>query len=232
MQSPVEGVVRFHAEHDDAPLTSRRFGALAGALLAWRDILFGLGLVGQDPARYGGAGYGNVSARVGPFPGARGARAFLISGTQTGGRACMGLDELCLVRRYDILHNRVESAGTTRPSSESMTHGAVYDLGPQVRFVLHGHCPAVWRRRRALRLPTTGPAVEYGTPQMAQEVGRLARDTGLLQGRVFAMGGHEDGVVSFGRSAEEAGQALLSTLAAALSVQYVEAGQICGGRYR
>lgn len=222
-----EGVTRFHAAHTDGPLSPTRYGETLAALAAWRTVLAGLELVGQDPARYDGAGYGNVSARVGPFPGARGARPFLVSGTQTGGRPCAGFDDFCLVRRYDIAANRVESAGPIRPSSESMTHGAIYDLGGYIRFVLHAHCPLIWQRARPLRLPATNANVPYGTPEMAREVERLARGTALLERRVLAMGGHEDGIIAFGRTADEAGHALLSALAAAHALVFAERGAVC-----
>jgi hypothetical protein len=44
---------------------------------------------------------------------------------------------------------------------------------------------------------------------------------GVREPRLFAMGGHEDGVVSFGRTAEEAGCVLLSTLVRAWGVERV-----------
>lgn len=210
-----EGVTKFHARHQDRRLDAGRYGALAASLIGWREVLARLGGVGQDPQRYDGAGYGNLSARVGPFPGAPGARAFLVTGTQTGGRSSLNLDDLCVVRRYDLAANRVDSEGAARPSSESLTHGAIYDLGPHLRFVFHVHCRAPWRARRALRLPTTAPTVPYGTPEMAREVLRLARETPLLERRVLAMAGHEDGIIAFGRTADEAGTALITTLAAA-----------------
>ena len=106
-----EGVIKFRAQHTKRPLTARRFGALACKLGAWREVLAKLQLVGQDPARYGGAGYGNVSARVGPQGTARGARSMLITGTQTGGLARVGLGQLCVVERYDYHHNQVASYG-------------------------------------------------------------------------------------------------------------------------
>jgi ribulose-5-phosphate 4-epimerase/fuculose-1-phosphate aldolase len=174
-----------------------------------------LNLVGQDPERYDGAGYGNLSARIGPRGVGRGRRSFLITGTQTSGLAAIGLESFCLVLRYYPEDNRVESAGPIEPSSESMTHGAIYDLSPSIRYVFHAHAPVIWRRAAQLRLPTTDPRVEYGTPAMAAEVGRLQRSTALSELRCLAMGGHEDGVITFGRSAEEAGQAMMRVLARA-----------------
>ena len=222
-----EGVTRFEARHSDGPLPARRFGAAATALAGWRSIMADLGLVGQDAARYDGAGYGNVSIRVGPFPGRRGARPFLISGTQTGGRACVGLDDFALVERYVIAENRVVSRGPIRPSSESMTHGAVYDLGGHIRCVLHAHCPTIWRRRAVLKLPTTAAHIDYGTPEMAREIERLARSTALLARPLLAMGGHEDGVIAFGRNPDEAGRMLVATLAAARARVFTEDGRVC-----
>ena len=214
-----EGVIKFQAEHAHGPLDAERHGALVCELVAWREILVMTGLVGQDPSRYGGAGYGNVSVRLPPFPGERGQRPFLITGTQTAGQRRIGLEHFCTVRSYDARHNRVASEGPILPSSEAMTHGAIYDLGPQLRYVFHVHTPVIWRQAAALRLPTTNPSVAYGTPEMAFEVHRLFRETALADLRVFSMGGHEDGVISFGRNADEAGQVMIRTLARAYELQ-------------
>src|SRR5262245_49933484 len=106
-----EGVIKFSAEHTQVALAARTYGEVCARLIAWREILYQTGLVGQDPARYGGAGYGNVSGRVGALPGSPGERGFLITGTQTGGRACMSLDDFCVVSAYDDSRNRVRSTG-------------------------------------------------------------------------------------------------------------------------
>jgi hypothetical protein len=55
-------------------------------------------------------------------------------------------------------------------------------------------------------------SARYGTPEMAREVIRLLEDEGHPKSGVFIMLGHEEGIVAFGRSAEEAGDALLSSL--------------------
>jgi len=96
-----EGVIKFQAEHQQEVLSARRYGDLACTLVAWREILARTGLVGQDPARYGGFGYGNVSARTGAPSAPRQRRPFLITGTQTSGRTGMSLDDFCLVETCD-----------------------------------------------------------------------------------------------------------------------------------
>ena len=134
---------------------------------------------------------------------------------ESSGKREISLDDLALVERYDFDRNRVSSRGRARPSSESMTHGAAYDLGPQVRCVLHAHSPVLWQRAQELRLPRTDPSVQYGTPEMAREVQRLYRGGLLAERRILAMAGHDDGILVFGRSLEEAGQVLLAWLARA-----------------
>jgi ribulose-5-phosphate 4-epimerase/fuculose-1-phosphate aldolase len=221
---PQEGVVKFQAAHRVRSLEERQYGELVCKLIAWREILGLTGLVGQDPGRYGGYGFGNVSARVGPPGAARGRRAFLITGTQTAGKRCVGLDDFARIERYDYYRNRVESSGRVEPSSETMTHAALYDVSPAIRCVLHAHSPVVWLRARELRIPTTDANIPYGTPEMALAVQRLCDATALPEVRILAMGGHEDGIVVFGRSPEEAGGVLLKWLSRAYEVQCAEDG--------
>lgn len=225
---PTEGVIRFELTHRTGPLPAR-FQAGLAELAAWRALLVRLGGIGQDPTRYDGAGYGNLSARVGPFPGERGRRPFLITATQTGGLRCTDSRSFCHVRRCDASTNQVDSEGPARPSSESLTHGALYDLDARIRYVFHVHCPEVWRARAPLRLPTTRAEVPYGTPAMAQEMARLAQGGGLLERRILAMAGHEDGIIGFGRTAAEAGQVLVEAHAAALTLIFVQTAGLCDG---
>ncbi len=207
-----EGVIKFAAAHQSGPLP-RAAVELVGLLAGWRRVLFDLGLLGRDRARYQGAAFGNLSARVGPFPGERGARAFVITGTQTSDRRDLGPEDFCVVTAANAKRNHVTSHGPSLPSSESMTHATVYDASPTVRAVFHVHAPAIFEAR--LGLPETAPGVDYGTPAMAHEVARLWRATSLPDARVFIMRGHHDGVVAFGKSIDEAGGALVAALARA-----------------
>ncbi len=216
---PLEGAIKFEARHESGPLEARRYGDLVCQLIAWREILTRTGLVGRDPELYGGYAYGNVSGRVGPFPGARRARAFLVSGSGSSGKGRVRLDDFCLVTRCDASANCVTSSGPCLPSSESLTHGAIYDLAPHIRFVFHVHSPTIWRRAAELHLPTTAEDAPYGSPEMAREVERLYRSTSLAELGILAMGGHEDGIVVFGRNAEQAGQAVLRFLARAYEAE-------------
>ncbi len=223
----MEGVIQFRCEHSERPLESNRYGELACDLIAWREIMALTGLVGREPGRYEGAGYGNVSVRVGPPGASLGRRSFLITGSQTSGKKCIDLADFAVVESYDYRSNQVSSHGLVMPSSESMTHAAAYDASPIVRCVLHAHSPVLWRRRRELGLPEGGSGVEYGTPEMAFEVRRLYRESVFSERGILAMGGHEDGILVVGRSAEEAGSVLLRWLARAYAGACADEGDIC-----
>jgi hypothetical protein len=212
MHDSSEGVIRFRADHAREPLPADLAAAAAG-LAGWRRVLRGLGVLGQDPNRYGGYGFGNVSVRIPPFPTPPGRRRFLVSATQTSGRAAVTLDDFALVERCDFAGNRVESRGSNLPSSEALTHGAVYDLSSEVRAVFHVHAPELWRRAAELDLPTTSPTLREGTAELATEIRRLRPAWVLAAAGLVAMGGHEDGIIAFGRSAEEAGHRLIAALA-------------------
>jgi ribulose-5-phosphate 4-epimerase/fuculose-1-phosphate aldolase len=217
-----EGVIKFHRDHETRSLDPHRYATLVSKLAAWRRVMSMTRLVGQDPGLYEGAGYGNVSARIGPPSAALGRRSFLITATQTSGKSQVDLSDFVVVERYDFRHNSVRSRGVQEPSSESMTHGAIYDQGPHIRCVLHAHSPDLWHQARALRLPTTDPRIAYGTPEMAREVQRLFRESPAAERQIVAMGGHEDGILAFGRSPEETGRVLICELARAFEIQQAQ----------
>ena len=67
-----------------------------------------------------------------------------------------------------------------------MTHAAVYIASPETNGVIHVHHPELWRALLD-RVPTTSKEVEYGTPAMAEEIGRLFRETNVRELKIIAM---------------------------------------------
>lgn len=196
MMAKREGVSKFSLDFREEPcLTAEMTDSLTG----WRHVLHRLGLIGQEPGRYQGYGFGNISRRWGDPPG-----SFIISGTQTGGAPFLLPGDYALVTACEPLTNSVSAVGTTRPSSEALTHGQLYRLDEEIGSVVHVHSPEIWRKAETLQLPVTRSEVEYGTPEMALEVERLFCTAEVRRQRIFAMGGHEDGVVGFGRDLTEA----------------------------
>lgn len=198
--SETEGVIKFELEWEAAPPWQ---GPEIGVLERWREEMLAHAVLGQDSARYDGFGFGNLSARV--------ASGFLISGTQTGHERTLGAEGYALVVGWTLEENRIVARGPVKPSSESLTHAALYQAQPSVRFVFHGHSPDLWAHGRDLDLPVTDSNVAYGTPAMAAEVERLS-GRALEGAGILVMGGHEDGFIAFGVDAEPTGARMLEYL--------------------
>lgn len=205
-----EGVIKFDLRFTQTALEP---GLLPEDLRRWRDRLWQEGLIGQQAGRYGGYGYGNVSCRLAPYDAPHGQRPFLISGSQTGHLPQTDARHYVVVSACDILQNRVTARGPLRPSSEALTHAMLYDQDIGLHAVFHVHSPTIWQAAARAGIPVTDAGVLYGTAEMAREVARLFSETGVRQQQLFAMGGHEDGVIAFGKDAQEAGGILLDCLA-------------------
>jgi len=184
-----EGVIKFDLRY--RPSSVEPSNAL-DELLIWRDVFFRLGVIGQDPARYGGCAFGNISCRLGT------ANQFVISGSQTGRLEQCTAEHFSVVDVCDVENNRVDAHGPIAPSSESLTHGAIYSLDEHIRYVVHGHAPKLWCNIDSLGIAATDRNVEYGTPAMAREIKRLYLREGKPPRAMFAMLGHEDGIIAYG----------------------------------
>lgn len=206
-----EGVIRFRLEFTEA---RPQAADTLFELNAWRKVLRMVGLVGQDAARYGGLGYGNLSLRLPAETRPEGQPRFVITGSQTGRYADLGPEHFAVVVAWDIGENLVVARGPIQPSSETMTHAAIYGADEGIRCVMHAHSPDIWGQAHELGIPTTSAAATYGTPAMAREVERVVHAAPTR--RIVAMEGHEDGVLAWGASVEAAGITLLTTLVQAM----------------
>lgn len=180
-------------------------------LRAWRRILKRLGLVGRDPRRYGGLGFGNLSVRDPVSP-----TEFIITASQTGGARDLRPGDLVRIRACSLERFWVDAEGRKPPSSETLTHVMIYAADPAITCILHAHAPDLWQRAAALGLPCTGAGVPYGTRRMADAVAALAARH-PNRPLVFATLGHEDGIFACGADARSAGLALVALLAEALA---------------
>jgi ribulose-5-phosphate 4-epimerase/fuculose-1-phosphate aldolase len=155
----------------------------------WRRPLFDAGLIGQCEDT--GIGFGNISVR------SESSRQFIITGTQTGHLENLDGRHFAQVTDYDIRKNQLSCEGAIQASSESLTHAAIYELDPAVHAIVHVHSDSLWHKHRDA-IPTTNAAVAYGTPEMAEEFGRLYRETDFARTGIAVMGGHDGGLISIG----------------------------------
>jgi len=164
------------------------------ALNKYRRQLVELGLIGVDA---NGIGFGNISLRDGA------SSQFYITGSGTGGILELTSADCAKVAAYDFGKNWLRYEGRTMASSESLTHAAVYESDPTARAVIHCHDLKLWSAFLD-KVPTTPTSVEYGIPEMAFAVKRLFETTDVKTKNIFVMGGHEGGIVGFGKSMEAA----------------------------
>ena len=197
-----EGYIKYESHWTPGPATHV---TAAQELDRWRRPLFEAGLIGEYAEH--GIGYGNLSMRRGS------GNLFLISGTQTGHLPVTDERHYSLVTDCDVRGNVVRCSGPVQASSESMTHGSIYALGEAIGAVVHVHSAELWNRHLD-RLPTTDPNVAYGTPDMARELDRLYRLAGFRDSGVAVLAGHDEGLISFGTTVEEAATRILDLLPA------------------
>jgi ribulose-5-phosphate 4-epimerase/fuculose-1-phosphate aldolase len=165
-----------------------------GELNACRQRLLELRLMGVDSS---GISFGNISMRD------RVTNNFHITGSGTGGIRELMPADCAKVVAYDFGRNWLRYEGSTIPSSESLTHAAIYEADASAAAVIHCHDSKLLAALLN-QAPTTSNAVAYGTPEMAYETMRLFRVTDVQTRKILVMAGHEGGIVTFGRNLEEA----------------------------
>lgn len=188
-----EGYIKFDCVWEEAP---NNFDFSLTELFQVRNHLMGRKLIGvyEDI----GIGYGNLSIR---HP--RHAGQFIISGTATGSINESTAAIFSAVTSYNIDQNKVWCSGPVKASSESMTHAAIYEADPSINCVIHVHSKKVWDNLLN-DYPTTKKDVPYGTPAMAYEIKRLFTEGKLKKEPIIVMAGHEEGIVTFGKTIAEA----------------------------
>ena len=185
------GAVKFTCEHVPVELA---------AFPGWEELNFcrgtlrQLGLIGVEA---NGIGFGNLSVRE------TGTNNFYITGSGSSSVVEFQAAHCAKVTAYDFGRNWLRCEGTMVASSESLTHAAIYEADGNVGAVIHCHSTAAWSRLLHV-IPTTSAQVEYGTPEMADEVLNLFEASDVRKRKIFVMAGHVDGIVAFGRDIKEA----------------------------
>jgi L-ribulose-5-phosphate 4-epimerase len=187
----VSEYIKFTCEQAAAEITP--FHRLA-ELNAYRRKLLQLRLIGVD---VNGIGFGNLSIRDGTT------NNFYITGSATGGISELTLADCARVVAYNFEKKWLQYEGSAIPSSESLTHAAVYESDAKAGSVIHCHDSKLWAALLN-QAPTSSKAVDYGTPEMAYEVTRLFKVTDVQSRKILVMAGHDGGIVAFGKDLEEA----------------------------
>jgi L-ribulose-5-phosphate 4-epimerase len=187
----VSKYIKFMCERGTREINS--FNGFA-ELNACRRKLLELRLIGVDSS---GISFGNLSVRHGAT------NNFYITGSTTGSLAALTSADCARVVAYDFERNWLRYEGRAIPSSESLTHAAIYESTPTAAAVIHCHDSKLWVALLN-QAPTTSKEAEYGTPEMAYEMIRLLKGSHVQGRRILIMAGHEGGIVAFGKNLEDA----------------------------
>lgn len=188
-----DGVIKYHVSHSFEP--APEFSTFE-PLEHLRSRLFALGLIGEKD----GVGYGNISQRL------MASQSFFITATQTGKQATLDKSQYTFVYSYDFKSFTVFSQGEYKPSSEALSHAMIYEVHPEITTIIHIHSAALWKLMQSNKTLATN--AEYGTAAMVEEIAALYKNINPFTHNAFVMKGHEDGIITFGRTLKEAEHAL------------------------
>lgn len=188
-----EGYIKFICNWDQAmPVIPERLFEEVNRV---RTIMTEKGLIGRYEY---GIGFGNISIRD-----TTDERRFYITGSATGHIPIATVDEYSLVEYSDIKNNTLWCRGPVKASSESMSHAVIYQNLPEVRCVIHVHNYDIWKKAIDY-FPCTPDEAKYGTPEMAVAIAELIKNENMMHNGIIIMKGHEEGIIIFGRTPEEA----------------------------
>jgi L-ribulose-5-phosphate 4-epimerase len=187
-----EGYIKFRCHFDRVKIDIPT--EFFTSLNQWRNFLRDKGWIGSYPD---GIGFGNISIRV------RGSNQFFITGSATGSIPELEVKHYAFVEKCDPTRNMIWCKGMIQASAESMSHYMIYKTISRAAAVVHIHNRPLWDKFFGV-LPTTAKEVSYGTPEMAYEIERVLKLPEMDHNEVVVMGGHEEGIISYGNSLEEA----------------------------
>jgi ribulose-5-phosphate 4-epimerase/fuculose-1-phosphate aldolase len=171
----------------------------------WRKTLYNLKLIGEYlPERIG---YGNLSQKFDYSEQHSSEKPqFLITGTQTGSLPELNGEGYTRVLDFSFEKWSVKVKGPLEASSEALTHAAIYQAHEKIKCVFHIHDKNIWQAMKDNNYASTPASIPYGTKEMADSV--IACVGSTTQG-LIVMKGHEDGVISYASTLDQAGKLLL-----------------------
>lgn len=181
----LEGIIKFQYDltKETSPATIIHYDDIE----FYRRLLYPTGVIGFDPKER--VGYGNLSKR-------HRNTEFIITASQTGELPELVTKHYVHVKDCHIENQTLKAIGMKNPSSESLTHYAIYETKPEINHVFHGHHEGIWHYLIKNNYPCIHESIPYGTLEMAKAVSELIQKEKLVSG-IFAMKGHKNGFVSY-----------------------------------
>lgn len=192
-----EGIVKFSCELGPAQDIDL---SIINELNISRTRLLDAGLIGVDDQ---GIGFGNISVRLND------AGDFIISASQTGQHRILKPKYFVVVKKCFFKDFKTQAAGRFMPSSESLTHGAIYKSDKRVGAVIHIHSQKLWQFLLKNKFLATPAQAQYGSVELALAITKLFGETEIFKQKIFAITGHASGVVAFGENLAEAEEKIM-----------------------
>lgn len=181
-----EGYIKFRykAINDSVPDLS-----CVEDLIDLRTKLYDLGLIGFKD----GVSFGNLSKRLK-------ANEFIITISNIGRIRILQPEHFATVSFVEINNNYVEYKGKYPPSSETITHFAVYYAFQKANYVVHFHHYQIWEETKN-KFPSTPEDKSYGTVELARAIIDIrSKFKYEPSSEIIVLGGHEAGLLVFGTS--------------------------------
>lgn len=167
----------------------------------WRAIFFKMSLIGEYSTKK--ISFGNISKRL------SGSNEFIITGAQTGQFPNLTGAQYTKVVKCDLKKLSLDAIGPTAPSAESVTHYSIYEKCTQVNAIFHVHHTELWSFLNKNQCDSIAKDVKHGTQEMGLACGDCI---GTKSKGIMVLEGHQDGIISFGETIEDAGKIILETL--------------------
>jgi L-ribulose-5-phosphate 4-epimerase len=158
-----------------------------------RDLFYAKRLIGQNDALYDGLCYGNISIRY------RNTDKFIISCSQSGHIRKLNRMHYTLVDKINIRKNHIVACGLHSPSSESLSHGAIYQGNKNIKYVVHIHSANIWQNYKKLNLFGVDSSASYGSTYMACACKDYVKKYDSLNYGAFVLLGHQDGIMLYAK---------------------------------
>ncbi len=194
----MEGIVKFNCVWNKETIDLLTAEELR-ELNYWRDLLRKKSLIGANEK---GLGFGNISIRLPD------GEKFVITGSQTGHLKELKQEDLALVTDFSLKNNYVMCLGFTKASSEALSHAAIYSSSREHRAVIHFHSRRIWEKSFYL-YSSSDPRAAYGTPELAESIKDILTNHSPKDPSVILLGGHPEGVITFGNSLKRAAEEAL-----------------------
>ncbi|MDW8159398.1 MAG: class II aldolase/adducin family protein [Bacteroidia bacterium] len=148
-----------------------------------------------------GIGYGNLSLRSNEL-------GFFITASQTASYPLLSPQQICWITRWNIEQNFIQAVGILAPSSESLTHCAIYQSCYQAHAIIHIHQQKFWEIESPY-LAYTPLGENCGTSSLAQSIIQLFSKVHSSSILGINMRGHRSGLIFWGKDLWEAYQKII-----------------------